>query len=238
MIAVEEGSFRYRIGGSQGEGRPGDIVLCPPHFEFHREMLTPLSFFYIHFFYREQESGEEEGLIRLLDHLFGYRFTTPEQDRLYNNYRHLLSFFKSSNRASGRGVTHFVNDVWMLFCVEMESLARYKEIVHDPLMKEAKDWIDRNAHRPLRLQDVADLFHMQPGQFTIRFQTVFGQLPSRYLFSVRMERAKMLLTQTDYTIDHIARLIGYDNGYYFSRVFTKYLKMNPSKFRKIHSILL
>ncbi|MDF2664002.1 MAG: hypothetical protein K0Q94_6793 [Paenibacillus sp.] len=238
MIAVEEGLFRYRIGEVQGEASSGDIVLCPPSMEFHREMLTPLSFFYIKFAFHEQTQSEEERIIKLLHNLFRYKFTTPEQDRLFNNYRHLLGFFMIDEGAGSRGIAHYVNDVWMLFYVEAESLSRYGDLVNDPLMKDAKDWIDRHACRSIQMRDIAKIFNMHPVQFTRRFQTVFGLLPSRYLFSVRMEKAKLLLVQTDYTIDHIARLCGYDNGYYFSRIFTKYGKMNPSKFRKIHSMQL
>jgi AraC-like DNA-binding protein len=42
--------------------------------------------------------------------------------------------------------------------------------------------------------------------------------------------------QTEYTLDHIARLCGYENGFYFSRVFTHYSKVNPSQYRKMYGV--
>ncbi|MEF3304007.1 helix-turn-helix transcriptional regulator [Paenibacillus sp. GYB003] len=236
MMAVEEGRFRYRIGDVPGEASAGDIVLCPPALDFRREMLTPLSFFYIKFVLSDCAADEEERIERLLRDWFGYKFTTPEQDRLFNNFRHLLGHFMIGDMHTNRGVVHYVNDVWMLFGAEVESLTRYDGASKDPLMREAKDWIDRHAFTDIQMRDVAKLFDMHPVQFTRRFQSIFGLLPSRYLFSIRMERAKWLLVQTDCTLDDIARQCGYDNGYYFSRMFTKYARMNPSKFRKLHAM--
>ncbi|MDF2724098.1 MAG: AraC family transcriptional regulator [Paenibacillus sp.] len=238
MIAVEAGRFRFHIGEIFGEAAPGDIVLCPPWMEFHREMLTPLSFFYIKFTLEDEEQTEEERIRDALQHMFGYKFTTPEQDRLFNNFRHLLGFFMTSERNSNKWITHYVNDVWILFYVEVELLSRFSDLIHNPLMKDAKDWIDRNAFGEIQMKKIAKLFDLHPVQFTRRFQSVFGMSPSRYLVSIRMEKAKSLLVQTDYTIDTIARMCGYDNGYYFSRVFTKYAKMNPSVFRNIHTFLV
>lgn len=235
MIAVEEGRFKFQIGEAHGEASPGDIVLCPPNLEFHREMLTPLSFFYIKFTFEQPEQAEEERIVGVLHNMFHYKFTTPEQDRLFNNFRHLLGFFMFSEGNSNKWITHYVNDVWILFYVEVESLARFSDLINNPLMKDAKDWIERNAFTQIQIKDVAKIFDMHPVQFTRRFQMVFGLSPLRYLVSIRMEKAKSLLVQTDYTLDNIARLCGYDNGYYFSRVFTKYARMNPSVFRKIHS---
>lgn len=237
MIAVEGGRFRYRIGDVLGEASPGDIVFCPPSMEFHREMLTPLSFFYIKFRIEPQEWGEneEERIAGLLQGVFRYKFTTPEQDRLFNNFRHLLGFFMIGQTHSSRGVAHYVNDVWMLFRSEADSFFRSGETVRDTLMKDAKIWIERYAYTNIQMRSVANIFGIHPVQFTRRFQNVFGLLPSRYLLSIRMEKAKALLVQTDDTLDHIARQCGYDNGYYFSRMFTKYARMNPSKFRRQHS---
>lgn len=236
MIAVEAGEFRYEIGGVSGDATVGDIVFCPPHYDFHREMKTPLSFFYTKFYYAGTETGGEEQLSEQLRRLFSYKFTPSERDRLFNDFRHLQRATRMSRIDNLRWSSHFVYDLWLLFCMEAEALSQYGDGAHDPLMKEAKELIERHAFRDVQMKDIVEFIGIHPVQFTRRFQAAYAQPPSQYLYSIRMEKAKSLLVQTNYPIDRIARLSGYENGQYFSRMFTKYFKMNPSKYRKLHSL--
>jgi AraC-like DNA-binding protein len=235
MIAVEAGRFRFEIDGVSGEASAGDIVLCPPYKDFHREMMMPLSFFYIKFYYAGSDAGGEEQVTEQLRRLFDYKFTPSERDRLFNDFRHLLRASRMSRNDNLRWSSHFVYDLWLLFCMEAEALSQYGNAAQDPLMKEAKELIERHAFRDVQMKDIVEFIGIHPVQFTRRFQAAYAMPPSKYLYSIRMEKAKSLLVQTNYPIDRIARLCGYENGLYFSRMFTKYFKMNPSKYRKLHT---
>lgn len=235
MIAVEAGRFKFEIDGMSGEAAAGDIVLCPPYVDFHREMITPLSFFYIKFYYAGTVDGCEEQISGQLRRLFAYKFAPSERDRAFNDFRHLLKASRMSRNDNLSWSSHFVYDLWLLFCMETEALCRYGDAAHDPLMKEAKELIEKHAFRNVQMKDIVEYIGIHPVQFTRRFQTAYAMPPSKYLYSIRMERAKSLLVETSYPIDRIARLCGYENGLYFSRMFTKYFRTNPSKYRKLHS---
>lgn len=236
MIATLNGSFSFTVNGVSGQSTMGNILLVPPKMTFYRKVIDPLSSFYIRFVYDDTALNEEQRLTKLLEELYGYNFMTPEQDRLFNNYRNLLNLFEKNDNKSRKWITHFIYDIWLLFSREAESL-RNKEInTYDPLMKKVKEKIDQQAFSNIKLKDIAKMIDLHPVQFTRRFQNTYGITPSQYLISLRIENAKMLLIQTNYTIDHVAQLCGYNNGFYFSRVFTNYTKMNPSIFREIHRI--
>lgn len=51
-----------------------------------------------------------------------------------------------------------------------------------------------------------------------------------------MERACKLLVNTDMKINHISFKLGFNDPYYFSRIFTKTVGMSPRKYRKIHGV--
>jgi AraC-like DNA-binding protein len=237
LMAVGDGRLRYEIGNFRGEAGGGDTLLCPPNMAFHREAIAPLSCFFVKFEYDEADAGNAERIIDLLGKLFQYKYRTTEQDRLRNNFRHLihLSFMKDK-QSSMKWSAHFYNDIWTMFCMEVEALSQFENIVHDPLMKEAKDWIDQHACNEVKLKVIAKKLNIHPVQLSRRFQAVFDMSPSQYISSIRMEKAKSLLIQTDYTIEEIAEQCGYDNGYYFSRMFTKYTNVNPSKYRRTYSL--
>lgn len=238
MIAVEDGRFHYSIDGVSGEAGPGDVVFCPPNVEYARHATAAISFYYALFMPLHNEFGKPDTISELLRDMFSYKFTSSEKDRLSNNFRHLIRLDRQPNDPQSEKLKlHFINDIWMMMLLEISSRASRGQAESDPLMKKAKELIERNALRDVQIQDVAALLNLHPVQLTRRFQHIFGVSPSRYLISIRMEKAKTMLTETDDTIEQIAGRCGYENGFYFSRMFTKYTKMNPSQFRRIHRAL-
>lgn len=234
MVAVEEGTFNFTINHHSGVATAGDVVVCPPNTDFYREMESPLTFFYITFFH-SAHNVEADLVQRLLRDLFAYRFSPAEKDRLLNNYRMMIRLYMTRHPERWQLIHHFVNDIWLLLRLEADSHAPFGRIIHDPVMIEAKRKIEQQAFQPLRMKDIALEANMHPVHFSRRFHSVFGFPPSQFLHTIRMEKAKLLLTQTDYTIDHIARLCGYDNGSYFTRMFSKHTAKNPSQYRNSHS---
>lgn len=68
--------------------------------------------------------------------------------------------------------------------------------------------------------------------FARSFKSSTGTPPHAYLTSLRMERAKMLLTSTNISIAEIALKVGYESSQAFSRVFRKQFHCSPSNFRR------
>ena len=64
------------------------------------------------------------------------------------------------------------------------------------------------------------------------FRQLTGESPNRYLILKRVKRACVLLAQTDWSIDAIARSIGYADIYFFSRQFREVMNCSPSEFKK------
>lgn len=48
----------------------------------------------------------------------------------------------------------------------------------------------------------------------------------------RIYNAEVLLQNQHYSINEIARIVGYDNPLYFSRIFQKTKGISPSEYRK------
>lgn len=234
LLAVEEGSFRYRINGKTGEAKSGDIVLCPPNIEFHREMTSPLTFHYIKCVSSDPNEQQHADIRSWAQELFAYKVTIGERDRLLSNFRNLQSVVYMDDANSRTWRNHLVNDVWIMIRREASRLSRLSGI-RDELMMDAKDWIEQHVDEEITVRDIASRYHLHPVHFTRRFRQVFGTTPSRHMAACRIEKAKKLLLQTEYTIDHIAKLCGYDNGFYFSRIFTKWTNLNPSEFRSTHA---
>lgn len=64
------------------------------------------------------------------------------------------------------------------------------------------------------------------------FKKYSGETLSKYLIKLRMNKAKMLLIENpEIEIQKIGELVGYKDGYYFSRAFKSYTGIQPSEYR-------
>jgi transcriptional regulator GlxA family with amidase domain len=86
------------------------------------------------------------------------------------------------------------------------------------------------------MKRIADNLGLKPSDLTRRFRLEYGVAPIEYATNLRLEEAKKLLLETDYTLDTIASLCGYENGSYLGRVFRSKVGINPSDFRRNNPI--
>ena len=68
--------------------------------------------------------------------------------------------------------------------------------------------------------------------FIRSFKRYMGVTPMQYVTSIRINKAKELLKNTNYSIQEISGLVGYENPLYFSRIFRKQIGCSPSGYRK------
>jgi AraC family transcriptional regulator, arabinose operon regulatory protein len=58
--------------------------------------------------------------------------------------------------------------------------------------------------------------------------------PMAYVTKLKMNKAALLLMQTDYSIKQISIMLAFDNQYYFSRVFKRAYGISPANYRDNH----
>ncbi len=99
------------------------------------------------------------------------------------------------------------------------------------IIEEARSYIDQNYEKELSLELMAEMFHISPNYFSSLFRLSVGQSFMEYIIERRIEKAKKLLGQKDARSFEIAEKVGYDNPYYFCRIFKKYTGLTPSEYR-------
>ena len=68
--------------------------------------------------------------------------------------------------------------------------------------------------------------------FAERFRRLVGQSPMSYVTAWRMQRARLLLKESDFSIDRIAVEVGYQSPASFARVFRKITGQSPGAVRR------
>jgi AraC-like DNA-binding protein len=100
------------------------------------------------------------------------------------------------------------------------------------IIDQAIGWLNRHFDRPLRVCDLAQRFGFSESYFHRAFKKHTGKSPLAYLTNLRVRHALQALTNTTMTIDQVARLVGFSDPLYFSRVVRKQLGQSPRQFRK------
>ncbi|MEO6053373.1 MAG: AraC family transcriptional regulator [Chthoniobacterales bacterium] len=80
-------------------------------------------------------------------------------------------------------------------------------------------------------EQLARLCGMSANTFRRRIRLCFGQSPKQFLLQRRMERAKVLLLESPYTVEAIAAELGYSETAHFHRQFKKATGLSPGSFR-------
>lgn len=96
----------------------------------------------------------------------------------------------------------------------------------------ARRLIDEGFAGDLTITDLARSVFVSPDYLRQLFRKEFGQSPTHYLISRRIDHARDLLEHGDLPIKKVAAACGIDNPYYFARLFRKVTGTTPSAWRK------
>ncbi len=92
-------------------------------------------------------------------------------------------------------------------------------------------WLDEQALRPLDFAAIARESGMGYSTLRRRFKEATGYSLKEYVLRIRLSRAKELLTLTSQSVEDIAIAVGFDDPYYFSRLFRHKEGRAPTRFR-------
>jgi LacI family transcriptional regulator len=110
-------------------------------------------------------------------------------------------------------------------------------IIEDADVVQAMQFIRDYACAGIDVLRVADEVGLSRRVLERRFFQYLGRTPKAEIMRIRMDRAKMLLAQTDKSRESIAQKTGFDSPEYFSKAFHKLVGMKPQAYRKIRRVL-
>lgn len=85
------------------------------------------------------------------------------------------------------------------------------------------------------VKDLSEITHMSSQKFRLLFQKIFQDSYYQYYHKIKLEYAKSLLINNDFTIVQIAYKIGFYHYQNFARAFSKYSGTTAKEFRKKYS---
>ena len=120
----------------------------------------------------------------------------------------------------------FILEMWKKgFVIENDTSGR--NIVE----KEMVSYIQQNFTGKISLKEFGKQFHLSEKYISRYFKEHFHITLSQYITYLRLENAKQLLQDTDFSVTETAMQSGYQNVSYFIRSFKKTYGISPLKYR-------
>lgn len=117
------------------------------------------------------------------------------------------------------------------FCHLLEKLRVKTYHQRDERIADAKKYLDLHF-RETDIQSAASKTGLSRRRFNDLFKKQYGITPGHYLASLKINAAKSLLVENGLSVKSIAELCGFEDHYYFCKVFKGTTGLTPSQFRK------
>lgn len=163
-----------------------------------------------------------------------YRPAAPEQGRCVGD---TMLYIADHSKESA---LHLVGQL----CLFLDALIRTSSSRRDPgggqlrdfYVQEAVNYMERNYHRDLTVEEAARVCGLNRSYFSKMFREAVGCPPQEFLIRLRLSKAADQLRGTDLSIGSIAARCGYPNQLHFTRAFHKRYGLSPREWRAQNQI--
>lgn len=114
--------------------------------------------------------------------------------------------------------------------MNLSDLNKYQKNIK--AIQKAAEYIKINFPQKITIEDIARAVYLSPCYISRLFKQNLGCTISEYLTQIRIENAKTMLKNSQYTITQVANESGFEDPTYFARVFKKTEGITPSRYRQ------
>lgn len=159
-------------------------------------------------------------------------FTLQDPEDVYHALRSLV--VELDGQGGDRGV--LVRILLSQVIIRISRLrAETIALLHQPAevyVKQCIAFLHQNYDRSIQVKDVAAAVNLHPGYVQRIFKNNTGRTLIEYLTALRIEKAKMLLLNTDIPVADVCEYVGIGSRQYFHAVFRKHTGLTPIECRK------
>ncbi len=244
IILYKSGTGRFHFNDHLVEFGAGTLVLSHPGLNHHfyaRQLRDDFAYHEVTLSWESKTGGKL--CIPFADLLSRYSGETislssqvtclasPLRAQLELEFKGLMSELRSGNRRWYRIFWRLATILHVLI-EEAGHGSVDTEKAFPPRLMQTRRYMEREFNHCLPISSLAARTGMSEGHFLRAFKAAFGCSPLAYQQDLRIRIACRLLAGGEFRIAEVARRVGYDNPYYFSRVFRKCTGLAPREYRR------
>ncbi len=231
LFFVIKGSGQFFIEGTIYQVAPNDLIIVNPNVE-HTEIsfnANPLEYIVLGVEGLELSvNGERENRYCIIN---------------FQNIRENIFFYLQNMlreiETKAPGYETICQDLMEILVIHLTRQTNFSATM-SPIRKSPsrlcstiRRYIDEHFKENINLDLLAQLTHSSKYYLVHAFSEEYGISPINYMISKRIEEAKQLLKNDDYTLSVISRMLGFSSPSYFSQIFKKNEHMTPNEYRKL-----
>lgn len=228
----------YCVGG-QGEIRTKEAVqaigsdqffIIPagmPH-SYRSDVQNPWSIYWIHF-----AGSKAAAYARLGGQVVSIERT--KTSRINDRIELFSEIFRNLDRGFSTEALEYVNQCLPHLLASFTHLSQFrliKESGEKDIVAQSINFMLENLTKKLKLEDIAAETSLSASHFSRLFVNRTGHSPIDYFIQLKIQRACRLIDNSGWSIADVSREMGFDDQFYFSRVFRKVMGMSPNEYRK------
>ena len=230
LIYCLKGVGHYIVGDKHFEVHPNQFFLLPATDDYLRywaDAEDPWTIYWVHFTGDIIKNFNSSLNINILRGPVAIPFNSKAIDVWENMYDSLQMGYSIENLCNANFcLYHFAAS----FLFPDKHRSREKEDTEDMVTATIMNMQD-NIGKMLAVEDMARQHKLSTSHFSSLFRKATGMPPINYFIHLKMQKACQLLYSNEVKIKGIAEVLGYEDPYYFSRVFKKSMGVSPEKYK-------
>lgn len=159
-------------------------------------------------------------------------YTARGNNEIYACFKELLNSAKHNPNNPYQIISALYRCLQELYTANIHTRENKKISPQDKYVQAAELYIESHYHyEDLRIDDIAQHIGVHRSYLTKLFKKHHGVSPQQYLISIRMQKAKALLSSTDSPVGIIAYSVGYTDLFIFSKMYKKHFGVSPKNDR-------
>jgi len=231
LIHCTEGAGWYKIANRSYKVRAHQVFVVPARVAhgYGAESKNPWSIYWVHF------TGKRS--ISIAERLAAKKILTisKNQEDVYRE-RLFSSMFGALELGYSKANIEYVNICLWYYLVsflypdlfQVNSPVLDKDMVRDTVF-----FMKDNIGKSLSLKEMADNSGYSVSRFSFLFKENTGHAPGIYFLQLKMQQACNMLKGKNTRIKEIADQLGYNDPYYFSRLFKQIVGVSPRNYKRV-----
>lgn len=222
FVYVLSGSVNYIFEDTFVTAKAGDVVYLANNSKYH-VIITDENFTYIviEFFFANPDNVIFENRV----------YSSKSIAMLENKFQSLCRYWKIGNFSEKIYCKSILYQIYSEIAKSEFSLYVTKDRRNQ--IEKIAEYISENISNPeLSVAYLSKICSISEVHFRRIFNCIYHTSPIKFITNLRIKKAEELLSSTPLSIGEISKVCGFENQYYFSKIFKAENKMTPSEYRK------